>query len=124
MAVSEQQLEEFRNIMQKILDKYIPEEKRISVKNYSQEDLYDLASLLLEKDLKEREKLWEQIEKKLEKKIENFKKAEYDFLQENTKLQERKKAYDNIFNSIDELHLLAEKMSIDRDLENKLNEIF
>ena len=55
--ISEKKIESYREIIQNIINKYFPKEKRFSVKNYSQEWLYDLASLLLEKDEKKRKNL-------------------------------------------------------------------
>lgn len=121
--ISEEELNECRATVQRILDKYLPEEKRFSVKNYSPEWLYDLVSLLLEKDEKEREKIWERIDKKRNEAIEKFKKAEYEFLLENAELEEKKAEYDNIINSINELNWLVENIDADKELDEELNNI-
>jgi hypothetical protein len=70
----------YREMMQKIIDHHLPPEKRFSVKNYSEEALYFLASLLLETDKKEREKIRIKITKRIEEAKKQFQKTEKEFL--------------------------------------------
>lgn len=121
--ISEEELNECRATVQKILDKYLPEEKRFSVQNFSQEWLYELVSLILEKDEKEREKIRAQIEEKRNKIIERLKKEEYELHQEYIEIEKKKEEYDNIFNSINELNWLSESTIIDKELDEDLENI-
>lgn len=121
--ISEEELNEYRTTVQQIIDKHLPEDKRFSVQNFSLEWLQDLASLLLEKDEGKRDKIWAQIKEKRDKAIERFKKAEYEFLQEDAEIENKIEEYKNIFNSLDELNWLEEDINTDKELDKELDNI-
>ncbi len=52
--MSPKQLDEVKNQVQKILDKYLPVEQGFSVQNLNEESVFLLIDLLLEKDDLER----------------------------------------------------------------------
>ena len=100
--VNKKELEEYKKTVQDIIDKYLPEDKRFSVKNFTQEWLYYLASLFLEKDPEKRKEIYKEIEIKKNEAEKRFKEAERNFLELNNKIVEKKEEYDKIFNTINE----------------------
>ena len=116
--VTEERLDEHRETVQKIIDKYLPEDKRFSVKNLSEEWLYYIVSYFLEKDEKKRKKIWNEMHQKRLDEEEKFKKAEHEFLLENLDMLKEKEKYDNVLDSLEELGWLVK----DIDLEAKINE--
>ena len=71
MMVNELELEEYKKTVQTIIDKYLPEDKRFSVKDFSEEWLYYIASLFLEKNPEKREEIYQEIEAKKKEADEN-----------------------------------------------------
>lgn len=60
----EYDIESIKSILQGILDKYLPEGQQISVQELDEQGIVWLIQLLLEKDDKKREQLWQEIEDK------------------------------------------------------------
>ena len=73
--------------------------------------------------MKKREKIWEDIDRKRKIAIEKFKKAEYNFLQEDIEIHKKKEEYDNLFNTIDELNWLNKNIDLDISFEKEINNI-
>ena len=60
----EYDIDSIKSILQGILDKYLPEGQQISVQELDEQGIVWLIQLLLEKDDKKREQLWQEIEDK------------------------------------------------------------
>ena len=60
----EYDIDSIKSILQGILDKHIPEGQQISVQELDEQGIVWLIQLLLEKDDKKREQLWQEIEDK------------------------------------------------------------
>lgn len=103
--VSKKELKEYRATVQKVIDKYLPKEERFSVKDYSQEELYEITSMILEKDEKKRKILRENHEYR-----ENLK-----IVQKLIEIEKRKEEYLTIFRTIDDLNSLA----VSVEMQNK-----
>ena len=108
--VDEKELEEYRETIQKIVDKHLPAEKRFSVQDCSQEEIWYLSRLFLEKDEAEREKIRKEIDEKR-------KAAHKDLLEEFEDIKAHKEKYDTLFSSIDDINSL--KLDIDLDTQLK-----
>ena len=121
MAITQEELLQYRTTLQTIIDKYLPPEKRFSVENFSEEWLFDLASLLLEKDENKREKIWKQIKKKEDKAIQRFKKAEKAFLQESNTINKKVWEYTTVLNAMKENNNLMNQIFLDQKLDNQLD---
>ena len=121
MAITQEELLQYRTTLQTIIDKYLPPENRFSVENFSEEWLFDLASLLLEKDENKREKVWQQIKKKEDKAIQRFKKAEKAFLQESNIINKKVWEYTTVLNAMKENDNLMNQIFLDQKLDNQLD---
>ena len=119
--VSETDLEEYKKTVQNIIDKYLPEDKRFSVMDFSEEWLYYITSLFLEKDPEGRRKILIEIGVKKAEAEERLKQAEYNFLELNNEILMKKEEYDKIFNTIDDLNLLVENINLDKELNSNLD---
>ena len=119
--VSETDLEEYKKTVQNIIDKYLPEDKRFSVMDFSEEWLYYIASLFLEKDPKKREKIYKEIEIKKVEAEERVKQAERNFLELNNEILVKKDEYDKIFSTIKELNSLLGDINADQELDSNLD---
>lgn len=120
--VNKEELEEYKKTVQDIIDKYLPEDKRFSVKNFTQEWLYYLASLFLEKDSEKRKEIYKEIEIKKNEAEKRFKEAERNFLELNNEIVEKKEEYDKIFNTINELNALSNDVNVDQELDSNLDQ--
>jgi hypothetical protein len=78
---------EMKKILQSILDRHLPPEKRLSVESFDKESVFYLCNLLLEKDDNKRDIIWKKIDKIRNDKMQEFqndladiekKKAEFD----------------------------------------------
>ena len=116
------ELEKYKQTIQNIIDKYLPEKKRFSVNNFTEEWLYYLASLFLEKDPEKRKNIYAEVEIKKKEAEERLRGAEYNFLELENEIVERKEEYDKIFNTIGELYLLSNDIDIDQELDSNLNQ--
>jgi len=110
--VSEKELKEYKEIIQKIIDKHLPEEKRISVEEYTEEDIRYISRILLEKDKSKREKIRDEFSKRKEE-------AEKDFLMYNEEIINQKNKYDTIFNTIDEINSLNLDINTELSIEKQ-----
>lgn len=119
--VNEIDLEKYKNNVQNIIDKYLPEDKRFSVMDFSEEWLYYITSLFLEKDPEGRRKILIEIGVKKAEAEERLKQAEYNFLELNNEILMKKEEYDKIFNTIDDLNLLVENINLDKELNSNLD---
>ena len=119
--VNEIDLEKYKNNVQNIIDKYLPEDKRFSVMDFSEEWLYCITSLFLEKDPEGRRKILIEIGVKKAEAEERLKQAEYNFLELNNEILMKKEEYDKIFNTIDDLNLLVENINLDKELNSNLD---
>ena len=120
--VNKEELEEYKKTVQDIINKYLPEDKRFSVKNFTQEWLYYLASLFLEKDPEKRKEIYKEIEIKKNEAEKRFKEAERNFLELNNEIVEKKEEYDKIFNTINELNALSNDVNVDQELDSNLDQ--
>ena len=120
--VNKEELEEYKKTVQDIIDKYLPKDKRFSVKNFTQEWLYYLASLFLEKDPEKRKEIYKEIEIKKNEAEKRFKEAERNFLELNNEIVEKKEEYDKIFNTINELNALSNDVNVDQELDSNLDQ--
>ena len=120
--INKEDLEEYKKIVQNIIDKYLPEDKRFSVKDFTEEWLYYLASLFLEKDPGKRKKIYKEIVIKKNEAEKRFKNAERKFLELNNEILEKKEEYDKIFNTIKELNSLSNDIDVDNQLNSVLGE--
>lgn len=118
--VAQEKLNEYRATVQDIIDKYLPEDKRFSVKDFTLEWLSYLASLFLEKDPKKREKIYKEIEKKAKEAEKRFKKAEREFLELNDEIMRKKEEYDRMFNSINDINSLFNDINSGQELDSTL----
>ena len=116
------ELEKYKQTIQNIIDKYLPEKKRFSVNNFTEEWLYYLASLFLEKDPEKRKNIYAEVEIKKKEAEERLRGAEYNFLELENEIVERKEEYDKIFNTIGELYLLSNDIDINQELDSNLNQ--
>lgn len=116
------ELEKYKQTIQNIIDKYLPEKKRFSVNNFTEEWLYYLASLFLEKDPEKRKNIYAEVEIKRKEAEERLRGAEYNFLELENEIVERKEEYDKIFNTIGELYLLSNDIDINQELDSNLNQ--
>ena len=115
MRKNEEQLKEFKAIIQKIINKYLPVESRFSVQDMNTEQIYYIASILSEKDEKKRNEIRTELEKKSK---EANKKLKEDYLE----ILSLKEKYDNIFKSSINLSSLREEIAADMDLLKKIEE--
>ena len=120
--VNKEELEEYKKTVQDIINKYLPEDKRFSLKNFTQEWLYYLASLFLEKDPEKRKEIYKEIEIKKNEAEKRFKEAERNFLELNNEIVEKKEEYDKIFNTINELNALSNDVNVDQELDSNLDQ--
>lgn len=120
--IDKKELREYKKTVQDIIDKYLPEDQRFSVKNFNQEWLYYLASLFLEKDSEKRKKIYKEIEIKKKEAEKRFYEAERKFLELNNEIIEKKEEYDKIFNTIRKLDDLSEDVNIDQELDLNLDQ--
>lgn len=119
--VNKEELEEYKKTVQDIIDKHLPEDKRFSVKNFTQEWLYYLSSLFLEKNPERRKKIYKEVEIKKDEAEKRFKEAEYKFLELNNEIVKKKEEYDKIFNTINELNSLSNNVNIDQELDSNID---
>ena len=108
--VNESELNEYKSTIQQIIDKHLPAEKRFSVQDFTQEEIWYLSRLFLEKDEAEREKIRKEIDEKR-------KAAHKDLLEEFEDIKAHKEKYDTLFSSIDDINSL--KLDIDLDTQLK-----
>lgn len=107
--VSKKELAEYRDTIQKIINKHLPEEKRFSVEDFSQEELRYLSRLFLAKTKEERDEIREEIEEKQRL-------AHESLIEQIEDIKYHKEKYDILFNSIDEINSLG----LDIDLDSQL----
>lgn len=88
IQVEDKELHEMKKTLQLILDKHLPPEVKISVKNFDREKVWYLSRLLLEKDDEKREVIRSEINEKV-KNLGN----EYE--EEFSKVRKYKELFDN-----------------------------
>ena len=120
--VSKIELEEYKTTVQNIINKYLPENEQFSVKDFSQEWLYYLTSLFLEKDPEKRKKIYKEIETKKKRAEEKFKQAERNFLKLYNEIILKKEEYDKLFNTIDAINTLSNDIHLDQKLDSDLSD--
>ena len=112
--ISENELNEYRETIQKIIDKHLPAEKRFSVKDFSQEELWYLSRLFLAKTQEDRDKVRKEMD-------DRQKAAHQNFLEQVEEINYHKNKYDIIFNSIDEINSLNLDIDLDSELDSTLD---
>ena len=117
-------LEEYKQTLQNIIDKYLPKNSRFSVKDFNQEEIYYLASLFLEKDPQKRKKIYDEIEMKQKLAKKEFEDAERSFLEMNNEIIMKKNKYDRIFGTIRDLDELFGDIEVEQELNTDLKTIF
>ena len=115
MTVNEKQLNSFKATIQKIINKYLPEESRFLVKDMNAEQIYYVASILSEKDDKKRNEIWKELEKK-------SKEADKTLREDYLEILSLKDKYNNILKSANDLGSLKEDINADIDLIKKIEE--
>ena len=68
----EYDIDSIKSILQGILDKHLPEGQQISVQELDEQGIVWLIQLLLEKDDKKREQLWQEIQDKYQVASDDF----------------------------------------------------
>jgi hypothetical protein len=112
--VSENELKEYRAIIERIIDKHIPEEKRFSVEKFNQEQIWYLTRILLAKTQEEREEIRKEIKDKQ-------KLAEKNLLKNVEDIKKYKENFDTIFSSINDIRSLKKNMDLDSKLDTDLD---
>ncbi len=110
----------YREMMQKIIDKHLPPEKRFSVKNYSEEALYFLASLLHEKDKEKRNEIRKEISRRREEAFKRFQNSEKEFLLERNYINKIVSEYNTIFDSMTEKFEIINDIHLNQEFDNLL----
>ena len=105
---------EMKTILQSILDKHLPPEKRLSVETFDKEDVFYLCTLLLEKDNEKRNHIRDKI-----KKIQNYKMQEFQIAL--AEIEREKTKIDNYQITSDELNFLADNISAENEMEVMLD---
>ena len=116
-----ERLNEIKQQVQAILDHHLPEEKRFSVKDLDEEGVFLLVKLLLAKDKKEKQKLWDYIKKQKEESMIRMQEAKHKMLETIKEINEGIWKYKELFKSINEMNDLMESIKIDRDFESVMN---
>ena len=109
-------LKKMKQIIQKILDKYLPPEDRFSVKNFGYEEIRYLCRILLEKDDKKREKIWKEIE-------DRVKQLKYECDTDFNEIEKYKELFDNKTDVFDETVDLLNDIEIESELNSELDNI-
>ena len=65
-------LQEARIILQKIIDKHLPEGERFSIQEINEEQIWFLIEVFLEKDEIERDRIWANLEAEIEESRQNI----------------------------------------------------
>ena len=120
--VTQKELEKYKKTVQDIIDKYLPESERFSVKDFTQEWLFYLASLFLEKDYERRKEIYNEIEIRKKEAEKRFYEAERNFLELNDEIMKKKEEYNKMFNSIDEINSLFDNINTDQELDSTLKQ--
>ena len=129
--LSEEKLNEYRETIQKILDKYLPEDKRISTKDMSQEWLYFFASYLTEKDENKRQELWDEWKKEVNRQMKDaeaeYEEAKKKLSQDYAEITTTKEKYDNIMNALfgsaSSLNNLMNDVDAMKEMEDEINKL-
>lgn len=111
--VNRNNLEEYKTIVQNIINKYFPEDKRFSVKDYNKEQLWYVCRLLLEKDNKKRKEIWKEIAEKLRI-------AKYEYEKKYYEIVKNKELFDNYNNSIEDIDDLANDIEVENEIDTSL----
>ena len=109
--VEEKKLEEYKNTIQNIIDKYFPENLRFSVKDYTQEQIRYVSRLLLEKDEKKRRIILNEINEKI-------KSMEYEYEKVFSEVENYKRKYDNQMEIFDNLEKLIDDIELERTINS------
>lgn len=109
-------LEEIKSEVQRILDKHIEPENRISIQELDEETVFLIIDLLLEQDDLEREKFWAGIEDKLKQNQMNLR---IDF----EKIMEIKDKLDFQKSERFDLTDLQNWVDTEHNLDNQLNNL-
>lgn len=115
--MSPKQLDEVKNQVQKILDKYLPVEQGFSVQNLNEESVFLLIDLLLEKDDLERWRIRFKIQEKIRENQMNIELDHEKILELRDKLSYLKE------NNFQNLNNLKNIVNADSDLDNQLDNI-
>ena len=118
--LNETELKECRETVQSIIDNHLPEDKRFSVENFSQEALYYISSFLLEKDEEKKKEIWENFQNEM---TEINKKEQIKLREGYLDVVAKKQEYDTIMNSFSGLDDLLDGMGTDQELKQQLTEI-
>jgi hypothetical protein len=114
--MSNEELEDIKAEVQKILDKHLEEDQRFSIKDFDEESTFLLIDLLLEKDDLKRKKIWDKIKKKVSICEMNIKLTYESVMEINDKLRLQK-------NEISNLDDLKNTVESDKNLEEKIENI-
>ncbi len=115
--MSPKQLDEVKNQVQKILDKYLPVEQGFSVQNLNEESVFLLIDLLLEKDDLERWRIRFKIQEKIRENQMNIELDHEKILKIRDKLSYLK---ENHFQNLNDLKNIV---NVDSELDNQLDNI-
>ncbi len=114
--MSQEQLNEVKTEVQKILDNHLEDDQRFSIQGFDEESTFLLIDLLVEKDDSEREKNRNKIEK-----IINYNRMNLEITYE--KILEIKDKLNIQKNEINDLKNLEELINTEKDLNEELNNI-
>ncbi|MCR5412199.1 MAG: hypothetical protein K6E76_04375 [Patescibacteria group bacterium] len=114
--MSPERLNEVKKQVQAILDHHLPEEKRFSVAELDEEQVFFLIDLLLEKDDKKRENMFKDIKKRI-------KLAKKDLRITYTKILEIKDKVDYTKHNSQTLQDLWNSIESDNEFDSKLQDL-
>ena len=105
--------EEMKQTVQNILDKYLPSDKRFSVKDYNKEQIRYLCRLLLEKNDEKRMVIWDEIRSKL-------KNAKYEYENKFYEILEHKEKFDYFVSNLKNKDDLVNDVNVENEIDKKL----
>lgn len=114
--VDNNEFEEYKKTVQSIIDKYLPEGKKFSVKDFNKEQIWYVCRLLLEKDDEKRKKIWKEIDGKL-----NLSKYEYE--KQYYEIMKNKELFDNYNNSTKDIDNLTDDIEAESKMDAYLDNI-
>lgn len=106
----------YKKTVQNIVDKYLPKDKKISVKDFTEEQLWYFCSLITEGDSKKRQVILNEIKDKSNK-------AEYDFYTKYNETLRLKESLETYIKTVDDLNTLYNAINIEREMDVNLNNL-
>ena len=108
-------LQEARIVLQKIIDKHLPEGERFSIQEINEEQIWFLIEVFLEKDEIERDRIWANLEAEIEESRQNIQESM-------TEIQKIKELLDAEKVNKTDLTDLMNLINTDSNFEKRLND--